>query len=320
MDWTEIAIYTTREGMEHLCARLTAIGFASWLAEEENDLEELINSQQKYWDYIDEELASGRRGLNRVKIYVRSGEAQDAAALVREGMDALRADLPEVDFGSLSIEIQGRNEEEWASAWKQYYKPTPIGKSLLIVPEWETDYDAGGRTVFLNNPGMSFGTGSHASTRLCIEALEERIKPGVSLLDLGCGSGILFIIGLLLGAKDAIAVDIDPNAVNIAMRNAELNGVDLSRVSGLSGDLLEDEKLLESVSRKRYGMIFANIVADVIMPLCPLVWRLLDAGGVFIASGIIAERAGEVEAAVLSAGMKVLEIQESDGWCRIVAE
>lgn len=319
MEWAEITIETTAAGVEPLGARLVALGIPSFQIEEESDLAELIDNNQKYWDYIDEELERSRRGVNRVKLYERMELLSDTLLLLKQGLEALKTDLPEVLFGSLGISVEVKNEEDWANAWKRFYKPTPVGKRILIVPEWEKDYDAMGRIVFINNPGMSFGTGLHASTRLCMNALERRVKPGDTILDLGCGSGILSIIGLLLGADRAVAVDIDGNAVDVAKRNAARNGIGADRYTGFSGNILGDSGLVTEISLNKYSVVLANIVADVIIGLCPLIPALLAKDGVFITSGIIEERKDEVTDAILTAGLKVIEISDEDGWCAVSA-
>jgi ribosomal protein L11 methyltransferase len=196
----------------------------------------------------------------------------------------------------------------------------PVGKKILIKPEWETlsESDAAGKIVFNINPGMSFGTGGHHTTQLCIEQLEKYITPETNLLDLGCGSGILSIISLLLGAKCAKAVDIDENSVHIAYENAERNNVDISKYTVLAGDVTNDDKLIEKISDMQYDVIVANIVADVIIALTPTANKLLKDDGVFITSGIISDREQDVKDALSENGFKIIGSFEKADWRAIV--
>ena len=176
-----------------------------------------------------------------------------------------------------------------------------------------------GRVPFYLNPGLTFGTGSHASTQLCLEGVEEHTVPGRDVLDLGCGSGILSIAALCLGAKSAVAVDIDPKAVDVAYENAALNGIGKDRYTVRAGNVLSDTALAVELARKRYHLVLANIVADVIIPLAPQAPGLLEEDGIFLCSGIIDVRAGEVEAALKRAGLTVTGKREKNGWAALEA-
>lgn len=212
-------------------------------------------------------------------------------------------------------------EEDWANGWKKYFRPLPVGEKVLICPAWEpVPPEAAGRTVFLVDPGMTFGTGTHESTRLCIRAEAKSLKAGADVLDVGCGSGILSVIALELGARSALALDIDPNSRRIAHQNAARNGVDDRRYTVLTGDILTDPALRERVQTRRYGLVLSNIVADVILRLAPMVPGLLAPGGTFICSGIIDERAGEVAEGLAKYGLAVRERQQENGWVCLTAE
>ena len=190
-------------------------------------------------------------------------------------------------FGSLDLSYSRVNEEDWAENWKKFFHPVKIGKRVLIRPEWESCDNPEGRVVLLIDPGMSFGTGTHETTKLCIEALDEHIKDGAAVLDIGCGSGILSVAALLLGAASAVGVDIDSNAVETAYKNAKLNGLSKERFGAYTGDILTDEACALSF-KQEIDVVIANIVADVIIPLCGLVPGFLNKDGIFISSGIIA--------------------------------
>ncbi|MBP3377465.1 MAG: 50S ribosomal protein L11 methyltransferase, partial [Clostridia bacterium] len=203
---------------------------------------------------------------------------------------------------------EGVCEEDWADSWKQYYKPIKTGKRLVIVPIWEEYTPEEGETVVLMDPGMAFGTGTHETTRLCAGFVEKYTTEGCSVLDVGCGSGILAIAAAKVGAGTCFACDIDPVAVRVAKENTELNST--PNVKCAVSDLLKQVEKVDG----GYNVIVANIVADIIIRLAPDVGEYLAEGGVFIVSGIIEERAGEVLTALDAAGYKVEDERYENGW------
>ena len=224
-----------------------------------------------------------------------------------------------VDLPYTSVRLR---EYDWAHSWQKYYRPLAIGKTIYIVPEWERDTAQipEGCTSILMNPGLTFGTGSHASTQLCLEGIEEFIVPGKSVLDLGCGSGILAIAALRLGASHATGVDIDPKAVDVSYENAELNGIGKDRCKFLAGNVIADKSLVAELKELKAPLVLANIVADVIIPLAPVVPELLVEGGTFVCSGIIDKRGDEVAAALEKNGLKVIRRFEKNGWIALAAQ
>ena len=239
MEWIQVAISTTHAGVETLTTALEDIGIRGFEIEDSADFDEFMHSEFPYRDYVDEDLIKEKSDADvRVKIYVSGNEAGHEQLLsVREALAALSADAT---LGSLELSFETMNEEDWSENWKQFFHPLKIGERVLIRPEWEECENEDGRVVFTINPGMSFGTGSHATTQLCLEAIEEYTKDGDTVLDLGCGSGILSIVACLLGAKSATAMDIDKNAVDIAVRNAELNGVFSDKFEAMAGNIIDD--------------------------------------------------------------------------------
>ena len=306
--WLEIAINLPPEKMDEVSAKLIAAGMTGLVIEEEGEFQQFLEQNRQYWDYVDEELLEQMRGISRIKFYVTDDEdGHKQLAQYMEGIDC--------EYTAVSL-----TDNDWAYSWQKYYKPMTIGKRLYVVPEWEREKPVPeGRVPFYLNPGLTFGTGSHASTQLCLEGVEEHTKEGDLVLDLGCGSGILSIAALVLGAKEAIAVDIDPKAVDVAYENAALNGIGKDRYTVRAGNVITDRGLASELAQKRYPLVLANIVADVIIPLSQQVPALLTEGGIFLCSGIIDSRSYEVEEALERNGLKVTKKREKNGWVALEA-
>ncbi len=307
--WLEISLNTTAEALDDLCAQLIANGVPGLAVEEEGEFHAFLEENRQYWDYVDDALLEQMKGVSRVKFYV----TDDA-----DGQAQLKGYLAGIDLPYTSLPLR---EYDWAHSWQKYYRPLAVGEKLYIVPEWERDTAEipAGTTRLLMNPGLTFGTGSHASTQLCLEGVEAHAKAGDLVLDLGCGSGILAIAALCLGARWATGVDIDPKAVDVAYENAALNGIGRDRCRFLAGNVLADQRLVDELAQERADLVLANIVADVIIPLAPVVPRLLAEGGTFLCSGIIDTRGDEVAAALTAAGLTVTGRREKNGWIALEA-
>ncbi len=307
--WLEVTVNAPSDRIEEWSARLIDAGLTGLVVEDEAEFRTFLEQNRQYWDYVDEALDERMRGVSRIKFYV-TDDADGRAALLRY-TSLLGTEYAAVPLG----------EDDWAYSWQKYYHPLCVGEKLYIVPQWEKDRPTPeGRTPVLLDPGLTFGTGSHASTQLCLAALESRVTPGCAVLDLGCGSGILSIAALALGADSAMAVDIDPKAVDVAYENAALNGIGRDRYSVCAGDVLSDRGLLKRLGARRYEVVLANIVADVIIPLSAVVPGLLTEGGVFLCSGVIDSRASEVADAIRSRGLAITGRWERDGWGALAAE
>ena len=311
MDWLELHIDTTHTGLEPVETMLSALGIDGVVIDDETEFHDFLESNRQYWDYVDENLEASMHGKSRVTFYLPADETGFAQmGEVRMALEDLKARRS--DCGTLLLSLENLRDEDWENNWKQYYKPMEIGQRLLVIPQWE-QVDPGQRVPLILDPGLTFGTGSHATTRLCLTALEKTVAQGNRVLDLGCGSGILSIAALRLGASQALAVDIDDKCLDVAYENAALNGIGKDRYTVRVGDVLSDGSLRRELEGG-YDIVVANIVADVIIALAPLVPAMLRPGGTFLCSGIIDDRAEEVRAALEAAGWTVLETQSADGW------
>ncbi len=312
--WLEVSIDTTAQGLDSLSAYLTAAGISGLVLEDEADFQNFMENNHDYWGYVDEALIQQKKGVSRVTFYLMQNEdGQARLDEITAGLDGFRARCPE-DVGTLEIHINTVQEEDWANNWKAYYKPLTVGRSLRIIPEWmrEEPVPAGMTPIYLN-PGLIFGTGSHASTQLCLEAMEDIVRPGDSVLDLGCGSGILGIAALCLGADRAVGCDIDAKAVGVAMENAGFNGIGEAQMSVCAGNILSDTALQDKLAGQ-YQIVLANIVADVIIPLSAMVRRYMAPDGYFLCSGIIDIRAEEVAAALERNGLQIVGKRCRSDW------
>ncbi|MBR3561257.1 MAG: 50S ribosomal protein L11 methyltransferase [Oscillospiraceae bacterium] len=311
MKWIELHIDTVPAGIDAVTELLAANEIDSLMIDEEGEFKDFLENNRQYWDYVDDKLLDEKRGKCRVTFYLEeNSEGWNRLAQVRIMLSALKKQHPE--YAPLILSMENVADEDWENNWKQFYKPMEIGERLLVVPEWEQTEDAS-RVKLILNPGLTFGTGSHATTRLCLTALDRLIHGGEKVLDLGCGSGILSIAALRLGAERAFACDVDPTCVNVAYENAALNGVDRDRYTVRAGDVTADKELQREFGGD-YDVVVANIVADVIIALAPRVRPLLKAGGVFVCSGIIDDRAAEVKQKLLDAGWIIEEERSSEGW------
>ena len=311
MQWLELKIDTTPAGITPVSDLVESLGVTGLVIEDEGDFHDFLENNRQYWDYVDEDLLEAKRGVCRITFYVSADdEGMDTVAKVRMALSELKKSRS--DCGSLVMTMAQMDDADWENNWKQFYKPMEIGERLIVVPEWESA-KTHGRIPLILNPGLTFGTGSHATTRLCLTALEKHVTPGQRVLDLGCGSGILSIAALLLGADHAFACDIDEKCVDVAYENAALNGIGRDKYTVRWGDVLSDKQLRKEMD-DQYDIIVANIVSAVIIGLAPQVRPFLKEGGYFLTSGIIDTRAAEVAEKLRAAGWEIVEERQSEGW------
>lgn len=317
MNWTEVNIYTTTEGIDPVCGCLLGIGVTGFAIRDSKDFEEFLNDKTGNWDYIDDDLMNLRDCETCVTVYLPdNSQGADMLSALRSEMSALKIRDENKAFGRLAVELANVCEEDWANNWKQYFKPLTVGEKLVVKPSWE-DYNGGdGRTILEIDPASSFGTGQHNTTQLCLELIEKNLCNGDRLLDLGCGSGILSIAAVLLGAEKVTAVDISQNSVETAKENASKNNISADKYTAYCGDIISDNTLVEKIG-SGFDIIAANIVADVLIAMSPLFEKFVKKGGTLILSGIITERADEVIEAMKSEGYALSEIREKDGWAAV---
>ena len=311
MQWLELKVDTTPAGIDPVSELVENLGITGLVIDDEGDFHDFLENNRQYWDYVDEDLLAEKRGVCRITFYVSADdEGWDMVAKTRIALAELKKQRN--DCGSLLLTMANMDDADWENNWKQFYKPMEIGERLIVIPEWESA-KTHGRIPLILNPGLTFGTGSHATTRLCLTALEKHVTDGQRVLDLGCGSGILSIAALLLGAEHAFACDIDEKCVDVAYENAALNGIGRDRYMVRWGDVLSDRQLQKEMGDK-YDIIVANIVSDVISGLAPQVRPFLKDGGLFLTSGIIDTRAEEVAEKLRQNGWEIVEERSSEGW------
>lgn len=297
MDWTEISVEVNAAQIDDAAAIANMTVPYGIYIEDYSDLENEVQ-QIAHIDLIDEDLLKMDRSKAKIHIYIDPEDnIGEAVQFLKERLTA--ASIPH------TIDMTDVQEDDWLNNWRKFFKPMPIGEKLLINPSWYTDTDPEGRVVMNIDPGLAFGTGKHETTRLCMEALERYVKGGEKVLDVGCGSGILGIASVLLGAQSAFGVDIDELAVRTANENAAVNHVE-DKFTAIAGDLVD------KVDGK-YDIVVANIVADAIIALSASVSEFMKEDSVYIVSGIIDTRADDVKNAV-GDRFEIIEENTYRGW------
>ncbi len=302
MNWMEINITVTHEAEEAVADVLNSAGAKGVVIEDPL----LINQLRARggWELCDIPEQEHTESVTVGAYYAADDEFAERLSFIEEQLVAIEERIGNYRFGN--IRFREVAEEDWEEQWKQYFHVTRVGKSIIIKPSWEDYIASVGDHVIEIDPGMAFGTGTHHTTNMCMECLEEIIKPGVTVFDVGTGSGILSIAAALLGATQVKAVDIDSVAVRVAAENVSKNGLGKT-VDVRQGDLLHG-------TEGEADIIIANILADIVITLLPDVAKKLRADGIFLASGIISERAHDVEVAAAEYGLKVNNIKERAGW------
>jgi ribosomal protein L11 methyltransferase len=321
MEWLEITIDSDSRGIGLLETALTLNGFDSFIIDDEAEFHTFLETNRDYWDIVDEDLEKSLDGVSRIRLYLADGpDAPEEIARLRELLAGLSAAYPDAGLGSLALSLANVRDEDWENNWKQYYQPIPIGQRLLVVPKWMQPDPGEERIPVFLDPGMIFGTGAHASTQMCMLRLEELIRGGEEVLDLGSGSGILSITALRLGAAHATGVDVDPKAEDIARENAAINGLGADRFTAVTGNVITGQDALESLFSKTYDVVCMNIFADVIIPMAAVLPRFMTGKTRVICSGVLENRYEEVRAAIEKAGLRITSLQTLNDWCCFTAE
>ena len=322
MLWTEAVVHTTTKGIEPVSGILLMNGITGYAVEDSEDFNEFLENREVYFDYVEDELLKLRECETTVTFYLpQNAQGAEMLSAIRAGIGKLKESDAQGLFGTL--ELTGDKtikEEDWENNWKKYFKPFAVGSSLCVKPTWETLPDElSERNVIEIDPSSSFGTGSHTTTRLCLEQIEKYIAGREkSVLDKGCGSGILGIAAEKLGAEYVTAVDIDENSARIARENYAQNKIADDKYRVLYGNVLNDKEFYDTVCDRKYSLIAANIVADVLIWLAPVFKKILEKDGILIVSGIISPRANEVTMALEKEGLSVKELSESEEWAAVV--
>ncbi|MBE6030410.1 MAG: 50S ribosomal protein L11 methyltransferase [Clostridiales bacterium] len=306
MNYTEWIIYTEKpEDLEAVETVLIMNDIYDSVVNDPRDVQDLLNKKNEYdWDYVDESVLELENERPSVVLYVyEDSEIKDSIADIIEEVKNT--------VNGVEVVVNEANDDEWKDKWKEYFKPAKITDKLVVKPTWE-EYEAKeGELVIEIDPGMAFGTGTHETTSLCLELIEKYIKEGDTLLDVGCGSGILAIAAGLLGASDVLGIEIDPVAVEIGNENVALNKLS-DKISVIYGDLTK------GVDYKA-DIVAANLMADLVKMLSPSVPAHLKEGGIYISSGILAVLAEEVSAVIEESGFEIVEIMVKGEWCAIAA-
>lgn len=301
MKFIEVTTKTTTFGAEMVSAVYDMFGASGCVIKDRHDFDD--DNLKGEWDYVDVNTIAKMPDYVLVTAYFGADEI-DTLKKLEEKIISLKDDT-DFDLGTLEVTMSKVDDGDWKDEWKKYYKPFNVGEKLFVRPYWE-DAEHAARKEIILDPGMAFGNGTHETTFMCMELIERYVKSGSFIYDVGCGTGILAVAAIKLGAKNAVAIDRDSVAVGVARHNIELNNLE-GKIAARTGDLLIGET-------KKADMIIANIIADVIIPFAAKAHDMLIGGGVFIASGIINERADETRKAIECAGFTVTQSKNMGEW------
>lgn len=315
MKWVKLTLKTLTEAVELVSDMLMDLGIEGIEIKDNVPITEK-ERKELFIDILPELDTDNKEAF--ISFYLEEEDKKDEVIQsVKEGLKELSQF---VDTGSGEIEISETEDVDWINNWKAYFKPFRLDENIVIKPTWEelTDKKEGDIVIELD-PGTSFGTGSHETTKLCILALKKYLTPGMQVLDVGCGSGILSIIASKLGAEKVLGTDIDPHAVEASIENMGVNKISGEKAAFLSGDIMSDESLKETAGMEKYDIAVANILADIIIPLSGKIGEHLKPGGLFVSSGIINTKKEQVMSAVKGNGFDILAVEEMGDWVSVIA-
>lgn len=315
MKWNKYRLATTTEAVDLISYTLAEMGIEGIEIEDKVPLSE-EDKQKMFIDLLPE--LDEDDGKAFVSFYIEPEKDHDTT--LEEVLAAVKELADFVDIGEATIEKTQTEDIDWMNNWKKYWKPFNVDEHIIIKPTWETLEEVPEDTLVVEiDPGTAFGTGTHHTTRLCITQVNKYMQKDMNVLDVGCGSGILSIIALLLGAKKATATDLDILAVNAAIENAEVNGINRKDYTVLQGNVITDEAFRHQVGEYAFDMVVANIFAEIIIPLSDVVKEMMKPGALFITSGIIDEKEDDVREALTKNGFEILEVTHSGGWVSFTA-
>lgn len=319
MKYIQADIHVNREGIEPVLTALMNVDIMDTVVEDPADIADLLDKDQDWeWDYVDDSVIEMQNAEPKVTVYMEDDEeGRRRLAALQGAVEELKKEAAagaygeNVDLGPLTVDVYVEDDCEWKDNWKEFFKPKKVGKRIVVKPTWYDYEKEEGDLVIEIDPGMAFGTGTHETTSLCLQLMEDYMADGDKVLDVGCGSGILAIAGALLGSPEVLGVEIDPVAVEIAQENLELNGV-----TGVARAQYGD--LTKGIDFKA-EIVVANLMADLVMMLSADVAKHILPGGKYISSGILVEKRDQVAAVIRDCGFDIVEIREDGMWCAIVA-
>ncbi len=319
MIYREVTVHTTSEASEIIQGLFLASDITLYTVEDPEDFKDLLENKSVPFDYIDDSLMGRAEGETLIKAYIEEGiQGDERISTLKKLLEEYKK-TADASSGTLVMDINTLDDEDWANNWKQYFHPLIIGEKFVVKPTWE-EYEPDGRYIIDIDPESSFGTGQHETTALCLEAVETVGVEEKRVLDMGCGSGILGIGASMLGAKSITAVDIEENSARIATENAKKNGVFSDSFKIYWGNVLDGGKFKEMIlpDEKIYDIVLINIVADIVCEMLPMISKSLL--GKIVCSGIISERKEKVLNALSDNGFDVLEVKEKNDWVCVIAD
>lgn len=314
MKWNQFRLKTTTEAEDIVSSMLADLGIEGVQIEDKIPLTQQ-DKEQMFVDILPDIPEDD--GVAYLTFYLDPDlDAGTILAQVREEMEQMRA---YVDVGDATIEESETEDVDWVNNWKQYFHQFYID-DILVIPSWEdVKAEDSDKLVIHIDPGTAFGTGMHETTQLCIRALRKYVKNGDLVLDVGCGSGILGMLALKFGAEHSIGTDLDPCALDATHENMEVNGIVKDQYEVMIGNIIDDKDVQDAVGYEKYDIVLANILADVLEPLTPVIVHQMKPGAVYITSGIIEDKETVVTEAVKAAGLEVLEVNHQGEWVSVVA-
>lgn len=316
MKWIKLSVDTTTQAVDFISSLFDELGLEGIEIEDKIPLSE-EEKKQMFIDILPE--LGPDDGCATVSSYVKEEDYENSLKEeIEKGLEELRTF---VDVGSGEVTVSVKDDQDWVNNWKKYFKPFRVAEDIVIKPTWETLKEVASDDLVIEiDPGTAFGTGSHETTRLCIESIRKYITKETDLLDVGCGSGILSIIAMKLGAKRVVATDIDSEAIRATKENMEVNHIPEEGIITYTGNIIDEEALQEKVGFGCYDLVVANILADIIIPLSGEIGKHMKKDGLFISSGIINMKRDEVRDALLSNGFEIVEENTMKDWVSFVGK